>query len=161
MNGLHGYQCNYSHLMTMTNYSTMMSSCIGCCTHFMMMSWYNLLCRRHRRLVRMSPYKFISILQNYLRTFEKWRPPPNHSANQNAPNNKNATTFWRRRLLTQWKYRISRHNKYHMHQKQWGCRISKHKKVTQLMRMQDFQTQQKPHVTKEAQHNADKAFLFW
>ena len=31
------------------------------------------------------------------------------------------------------------------------------KKVTHPMRMQDFQTQQKPHVTK-AQHNANKAF---
>ena len=28
------------------------------------------------------------------------------------------------------------------------------------MRMQDFQTQQKPHVT-EVQHNADEALLFF
>ena len=70
MNGLHGYQCNYLHLMTMRNYSMTMSSCIGCCTHFMMTLSYNLLCHRHRHLVRMSPYKFISILQNYLRILE-------------------------------------------------------------------------------------------
>ena len=55
--------------------------------------------------------------------------------------NKNATTIWERRVLTQWKCSISRHT------------------ATQPMSMWYFQTKRKPHVTK-AWHNADKHYLF-
>ena len=52
-----------------------------------------------------------------------------HSANQNAPDNKNAATFWRGRPLTQWECRISSHKKYHMQQKHWECRVSIYSKT--------------------------------
>ena len=54
-------------------------------------------------LLKQLCYKFISILQNYLRKFEKngLLLLQGHLANQNAPDNKNAATFWRRRPLAQ------------------------------------------------------------
>ena len=72
--------------------------------------------------------------------------------------NKNAATFWKGRVLIQWEYRISRHNKYHMQQNQRECRISR-QAATEPMSMLYFQTQQKPRVT-EVRHSADKHFLF-
>ena len=62
------------------------------------------------------------ILQNYLRPFE----PLSQSE---CRDNKNAATFWRRRALIQWECRISRHNKYHMQQKQLECKVSRYRQL--------------------------------
>ena len=53
--------------------------------------------------------------------------------------NKNAATFWRRRLPTKWECRISRYNKYHMKwsytaPSQWVCSFSSHNKNHMLLK---------------------------
>ena len=64
----------------------------------------------------------------------------------------------RTKLTNQSECRISSHNKYHMQYFQTQQNYMLKKKATQPIRMQDFQTQQKPHVTK-VWHNAGKALL--